>query len=475
MQKRLSWIFAAGLLVLLCGLSTAAAQQESALPKVASLTDGQVMEPVTPPTSLVVAQAPTATPRRGKLPTSVPTNAPTRLPSATPSDTPTHTLTNTLTDTPTNTPTETPTNTPTDTATNTPTDTPTNTPTDIPTNTPTETPTDTPTETPTNTPTDIPTNTPTDTPTFKPTFTASNTPTDIPTNTPTDTPTATPTDTPSTTPTSTPTFTASNTPTDMPTNTPTATPTEAIPLGWTGNPVTANADWQPFVEGSRLVIRGIDMVLVPAGCFVLGNDPEGIDRDTQGVRGGGRQCFDAPFYISRTEVSNEQFAQLGCVSSQGEIGGPQQPRLNVTWIEANACALSVGMRLPTEAEWEYAARGPDALAYPWGNDWDPDNLVWEGNANRTTSDVGSRPAGASWVGALDMAGNVAEWTMTVARRYPYRVEREADQDPAFRRVLRGGSRLDTEANTRSSSRFSSPTVYYYNFVGFRLIYIPPMS
>jgi formylglycine-generating enzyme required for sulfatase activity len=239
----------------------------------------------------------------------------------------------------------------------------------------------------------------------------------------------------------------------------------------TGNPVLHNADWQPFIEGSRMTINGIELVLVPAGCFTLGNDPLALMVREEGVPDGGHHCFDKPFYTSRTEITREQFGQLGCVAGRGDSSNPQQPRINVTWVEARDCAARAGMRLPTEPEWEYAARGPDGLAYPWGNDWNPDNVVWEGNANRTTSDVGSRPAGASWVGALDMAGNVAEWTSTMYRVYPYRVaNREDNTNLSRQRTLRGGSRLDSEAALRSASRFNSPTDYYYNFVGFRLVF-----
>ncbi|MCC7020268.1 MAG: formylglycine-generating enzyme family protein [Ardenticatenales bacterium] len=86
---------------------------------------------------------------------------------------------------------------------------------------------------------------------------------------------------------------------------------------------------------------------------------------------------------------------------------PNHPRVCVTWHEAEAYARWRGGRLPTEAEWELAARGPDARVYPWGDDWDPAKAnVVDGTG---LTPIGTFPAGASWVGAHDMAGNAMEW------------------------------------------------------------------
>jgi dipeptidyl aminopeptidase/acylaminoacyl peptidase len=172
------------------------------------------------------------------------------------------------------------------------------------------------------------------------------------------------------------------------------------------------------------------MVLVPAGCFVMGSDSgQANEKPTH------QQCFSQPFWIDQTEVTNAQYG------SSGDFSGDNLPREDVTWYEAHDFCLKRGARLPTEAEWEYAARGPDSLVYPWGDAWIPDNLVWRDGKNRQTSPVGSRPAGTSWVGALDMAGNVWEWTSSIHKPYPYDAQdgRENEADTTSYRVIKGGS------------------------------------
>lgn len=150
---------------------------------------------------------------------------------------------------------------------------------------------------------------------------------------------------------------------------------------------------------------GIEMVQVPAGCFWMGSVSTGSDeRPVHEV------CFEEPFWIDRFQVTNEQFERLEGKAESGSIWSrSEQPRTNVTWFEArHFCEERRGAQLPTEAQWEYAARGPDSLVYPWGNEFFADNVIFD---TTEPADVGEvqRPDGVSWIGAYDMSGNVMEW------------------------------------------------------------------
>jgi formylglycine-generating enzyme required for sulfatase activity len=200
------------------------------------------------------------------------------------------------------------------------------------------------------------------------------------------------------------------------------------------------------------------MVEVPPGCFQMGNE-EGR-RDEKPVT---QVCIDYRFWIDRTEVTNQAYGQ------PGNATGDTQPRENLTWFEARDFCAARGGRLPTEAEWEYAGRGPDGVAYPWGDDLLDDRLVFERNSGNQTAPVGSKPEGASWVGALDMAGNVWEWVSSQYRPYPYAADdgREDLTDTSVQRVYRGGtgSYIDFAASMMTRFRAASDTRDW--FIGFR--------
>lgn len=408
-----------------------------------------------------------------------------------------------------------------------PTSTETPTPTDPPTATSTVRPTETATATPP--PTERPTATETPTPT--PTRTATPTPTERPTATATATlsPTAEPTRTPTVTLTSTPTLTATSAPTDTPTPdaqvtltalwatlnaalatptpgldvvltdavsqteaaviefwlteaprlaTPTRAPTEVAGMSLLA-PVTRNADWLPV---SR-VYDNADMVLVPAGCFTMGSTEAEIDAafaQCEVDLGTGQCqrawfekegpateiCFASPFWMDRYEVTNLQYGSASVAFAYRQ----DNPREMVDWYDAQAYCEARGARLPTEAEWEYAARGPDGLSYPWGDEFVAENAVYLDNSSNRTQAVGLRPNGASWVGAFDMSGNVREWTHSLFMPYPYTAidGRENAASPEARAV-RGGSWFVIPVSLRTADRTSvDPSIADWN-IGFRCV------
>jgi formylglycine-generating enzyme required for sulfatase activity len=235
---------------------------------------------------------------------------------------------------------------------------------------------------------------------------------------------------------------------------------------------TTNEAWQHFVYSFD---DGIEMVLVPVGCFQMGGDDEAgywntVDSWEKGIADGGYICFDRPFWIDKTEVTQAEFARLGGQQAQASaFSGDNLPVEQITWFEANAFCEARGGRLPSEAEWEYAARGIESLNYPWGKDFDEERSnfcdvncseTWKNTGMNDqyafTSPVGIYSSGVSWVGALDMAGNVWEWTSSIYRDYPYNAndgrEAETGERTDLRRVLRGGSWYFYSEYLRSASR-----------------------
>jgi formylglycine-generating enzyme required for sulfatase activity len=225
--------------------------------------------------------------------------------------------------------------------------------------------------------------------------------------------------------------------------------------------VKINNQWKAVTHS----FDGVEMVLVPPGCFMMGSDSGESDEKPMN-----ELCFAVPFWIDRYEVTNAQFAAfVGQAGRKSSFEGANQPRERIYWIEARNFCAKRGARLPTEAEWEYAARGPDGLNYPWGNRFDANNADYRGNSNNQTADVGSKPGGASWVGALDMSGNVWEWVSTLYQPYPYSPTdgRENRDDIQSKRVIRGGGWGDGEQSLSATNR-SSLTLSDADYnVGFR--------
>ena len=186
------------------------------------------------------------------------------------------------------------------------------------------------------------------------------------------------------------------------------------------------------------------MVLVPAGEFVLGakpvdSSPQFLTDRTASVNAQPMQThkLDA-FYIDRHEVTYEQFLRFKPQSTYDD-GKPGEPRRGVSWHEADAYCLWVHKRLPTEFEWEKAARGTKGNLYVWGNEFHREYA----NMGKSVKPVGGFEKDKSEYGVYDMNGNVSEWTASAYKPYP---GSKAD-DPNFGekfKVIRGGSIQKTE-------------------------------
>ena len=278
-------------------------------------------------------------------------------------------------------------------------------------------------------------------------------------------------------------------------------------------------------------IDGMTMVYVPAGTFEMGCSDAQIDeiiRACVAIEGDDprfcrREHYEAAqpvhtvtldaFWIDQTEVTNAQFAaflneegnqveegvrwfERGKYGLMEEVDGKYRPEdgyadhpvIEVSWYGAAAYCAWVGGQLPTEAQWEYAARGPNGSVYPWGDSFDG-TLVNFRDASFTFKDygadpayndghsrwapVGSYPAGASWCGAYDMVGNVWEWVSDRWDRGYY--ARSAAHNPlgpeaGDLRIARGGSWYDASYRVRSTERKAlTPSSRRMHWIGFRCV------
>jgi formylglycine-generating enzyme required for sulfatase activity len=224
---------------------------------------------------------------------------------------------------------------------------------------------------------------------------------------------------------------------------------------------------------ARAVDLPAGMVLVPAGEFIMG---------TNEVQEGGHTPGDSTpqhtrtlpaFYIDRTEVTNAQYKAYCDATGypppahwHNGAYRPEQaqhPVTHVNWYEAQAYARWVGKRLPTEAEWEKAARGTDGRRYPWGDTWDIARVA----SNREgPGPVGSKPEGASPYGALDMASNVFEWTADWYDAYPGSNLKIRGYGQIYR-VIRGGGFDAHDRDAATVHRAVLPPQVRSEWAGFR--------
>lgn len=190
------------------------------------------------------------------------------------------------------------------------------------------------------------------------------------------------------------------------------------------------------------------MVQVPTGQFVMGSDPAEYDwvcRHFEVPRNWILQetpqmtmSVDA-FLIDMFSVTNEEYAEY----QQGHTYPPTEgkhPATNLSWRDAVAFSAWVGKSLPTECEWERAARGTDGRRFPWGNEFDAQFANCKETGIGQTVPVDSFPDGCSPVGCYNMAGNVFEWTHSADRPYPYdAADGREDASADGYRIMRGGA------------------------------------
>ena len=261
------------------------------------------------------------------------------------------------------------------------------------------------------------------------------------------------------------------------------------------------AAWQsPESDAAREPLP--EFVEIPAGPFIMGagveQDPQAFDNERWSPASA-RGTLQLPtFYMSRHEVTVGQFAAFvrattRPVDSRALAASLEHPVTFVSWPDALAYCrwlqtvlkasssaparlrelMAAGWRvtLPSEAEWEKAARGPDGRIYPWGNELRRDRANYEGSG---TTPVGAFACAECPYGLLDMSGNVWEWTSSPYQPYPYdSSDDRANLDADALWVMRGGHYGDGARLVRATARGAADPGARRPFIGFRVAILPP--
>jgi formylglycine-generating enzyme required for sulfatase activity len=268
----------------------------------------------------------------------------------------------------------------------------------------------------------------------------------------------------------------------------------------------ASPSIDPNAGKERTDEHGVAQVWVPSGSFLIGTDetdptgelapPTWARFELASERPQHEVSLSSGYWIDKTEVTNEAFQAfvdaggyqerslwseagwtwlsgrdptalpVACVDAE-----PDHPRVCITWFEAEAYAAWRGGALPTEAQWEFAARGPSSSIFPWGDDWDAAkaNVV----DSSELSAVGSYPDGASWVGALDMSGNAMEWAADWYSGSYYKQQVRDDPtgpDLGTKKVEKGGWWGSVPYVARAAYRHvEDPPTYQDHHIGVRIV------
>jgi len=282
------------------------------------------------------------------------------------------------------------------------------------------------------------------------------------------------------------TFTSTPGPTLTSTRTPTLTPTRTLTFTSTFTPTRTPTPTPVLSIGSTQISKSDEMVLmyVPAGDFLMGSADS--DKAAASDEKPQHKVYLDAFWIDKFEVTNAMY--MKCVEAgkcspptsvrfatqERYYGNPKYdkyPVIYVSWDDANVyCSKWANRQLPTEAQWEKAARGIDGLMYPWGDDApDKSKLNYTNNVGDTT-EVGKYPSGASVYKAMDMAGNVWEWVNDWYDAGYYKIlTKQNPTGPALglNHILRGGSWSGNVSDVRASNRFEARPSFISNDVGFR--------
>lgn len=256
--------------------------------------------------------------------------------------------------------------------------------------------------------------------------------------------------------------------------------------------------FKPISRSSFIVLKPDDMVFIPEGEFIMGSTEEEILAAFESCQKEGekfclkedyfaeypqRKIYLKGFYIDKKEVSNEEYKIFIEKTNRppppywgnSNLNAPNQPVVGVSWYDARDYCQWLGKRLPTEEEWEKAARGTDGRIYPWGNEWDEKKLNHgkgglpgydESDGYKFTAPVGAE-LGVSPYGVLNMAGNVFEWVESDFKPYPGNDKYLHSEFNQNFKVIRGGSYLYGKADNRVSVRFYDLPDYRDDDVGFR--------